>query len=139
MTVKNIMSQDLVMLKPTDKVCDALMIMHEEHIRNLPVVDEDDQFVRLFGIRPLLGSFLSCVDDAQAKIEEIMASEVDGYVLRPHATIAPDEPAIKALAMMEEYTSYLFVVDAGEYQGIITIQGIADVMSKMYARSEHPE
>jgi CBS-domain-containing membrane protein len=28
--------------------------MHEQQIRNLPVVDEDDQFVGLFGIRPLI-------------------------------------------------------------------------------------
>lgn len=54
MTVKNIMSDDLVKLKPTDRVCDALILMHEKRIRNLPVVDEDDQFVGLFGIRPLV-------------------------------------------------------------------------------------
>ena len=50
MTVKNIMSQELVKLKPTDRVCDALNIMHDKQIRNLPVVDDDDQFVGLFGI-----------------------------------------------------------------------------------------
>ncbi|MGB5452380.1 MAG: CBS domain-containing protein [Sedimenticolaceae bacterium] len=54
MTVENIMSFRLVRLKPTDRVCDALRIMHEQQIRNLPVVDEDDQFVGLFGIRPLV-------------------------------------------------------------------------------------
>ena len=54
MTVKNIMSQDLVKLRPEDRVCDALLVMHERHIRNLPVVDADDQFVGLFGIRPLV-------------------------------------------------------------------------------------
>lgn len=54
MTVENIMSFRLVKLKPTDRVCDALSIMHEQQIRNLPVVDEDDQFIGLFGIRPLV-------------------------------------------------------------------------------------
>jgi len=54
MTVKNIMSYRLVKLKPTDRVCDALNIMHEKQIRNLPVVDEDDQFIGLFGLRPLV-------------------------------------------------------------------------------------
>lgn len=54
MTVENIMSFRLVKLKPTDKVCDALRIMHETQIRNLPVVDENDEFVGLFGIRPLI-------------------------------------------------------------------------------------
>jgi len=54
MTVENIMSFRLVKLKPTDKVCDALLIMHQTQIRNLPVVDENDEFVGLFGIRPLI-------------------------------------------------------------------------------------
>lgn len=48
------MSFRLVKLKPTDKVCDALEIMHETQIRNLPVVDENDEFIGLFGIRPLI-------------------------------------------------------------------------------------
>ena len=142
--------------RPGMLVCDVFAECGRAHVQALPFVDETGRIsgrVTLKNVMkiaclpeymvtaaPLLGSFLSCVDNAQAKIEEIMASEVDGYVLRPHATIAPDEPAIKALAMMEEYdTSYLFVVDAGEYRGIITIQGIADVMSKMYAHARHRE
>jgi CBS domain-containing protein len=48
------MSFRLVKLKPTDKVCDALLIMHQTQIRNLPVVDENDEFIGLFGIRPLI-------------------------------------------------------------------------------------
>lgn len=82
---------------------------------------------------PLLGSFLSCVDDAQAKIGQILDSAVDRYVRELQVSIGPDEPAIKALAIMEQNdTSYLFVVEEGEYQGIITIQGIAEQMSRMY-------
>jgi len=54
MTVENIMSFRLVKLKPSDRLCDALAIMHKQQIRNLPVVDEDGQFVGLFGIRPLV-------------------------------------------------------------------------------------
>lgn len=53
MTAESIMSFRLVKLKPTDKVCDALLVMHDQQIRNLPVVDENDQFVGLFGIRRL--------------------------------------------------------------------------------------
>ncbi|MBL3601351.1 MAG: CBS domain-containing protein [gamma proteobacterium endosymbiont of Lamellibrachia anaximandri] len=53
MTAESIMSFRLVKLKPTDKVCDALRVMHAQQIRNLPVVDENDQFVGLFGIRRL--------------------------------------------------------------------------------------
>ncbi|MBE9561213.1 MAG: CBS domain-containing protein [Proteobacteria bacterium] len=58
MTAKSIMSFRLVKLKPTDKVCDALRVMHAQQIRNLPVVDENGQFVGLFGIRRLTSLLL---------------------------------------------------------------------------------
>ncbi len=54
MTAETIMSFRLEKLRPNDKVCDALHIMHTHQIRNLPVVDNDDQFVGLFGIRRLI-------------------------------------------------------------------------------------
>ena len=54
MTAETIMSFRLEKLKPTDKVRDALLVMHAHQIRNLPVVDEDDQFVGLFSIRRLI-------------------------------------------------------------------------------------
>jgi CBS domain-containing protein len=89
---------------------------------------------------PLLGSFLSCVDNARKKIEEVLASKIDPYVRGMHASIGSEEPAIKALAIMEENdTSYLFVVDDGEYLGIITIQGIAAVMSEVHARARRQD
>lgn len=53
MTAESIMSQRLVKLRPTDKVCDALRVMHDKQIRNLPVVDKNGQFVGLFGVRRL--------------------------------------------------------------------------------------
>ena len=41
-------------LKPTDKASDAFRLMHSRQIRNLPIVDTDDQFIGLFGIRRLI-------------------------------------------------------------------------------------
>ena len=80
----------------------------------------------------MLGNFLSCVDNAEEKIKKVLCTPITDYVRQPHATIASDAPAIKALAMMEKNdTSYIFVVDAGEYRGIITIQGIAAAMSRL--------
>ncbi|MEJ1297614.1 MAG: CBS domain-containing protein [Candidatus Sedimenticola sp. (ex Thyasira tokunagai)] len=83
-------------------------------------------------LAPLLGSFLSCVDNAEEKVNQVLCSQVDPYVLKAGTFIDPDAPAIKALAMMEKSdTSYLFVVAEGQYLGIITIQGIAERMSEM--------
>ena len=53
MTTKNIMTSGLFTLKPADTVADALSLMHKKQVRNLPVVDESDVFIGLFGLRRL--------------------------------------------------------------------------------------
>lgn len=53
MTTKNIMTSGLFTLKPTNTVADALSLMHQKHVRNLPVVDGAGMFVGLFGLRRL--------------------------------------------------------------------------------------
>ena len=54
MTVESIMTCRIEKLKPTDKASDAFRLMHSRQIRNLPIVDTDDQFIGLFGIRRLI-------------------------------------------------------------------------------------
>lgn len=58
MTVESIMSYRLLKLKPTDSVCDALRLMHQHHIRVLPVVDDADQLLGLFSVLRLCGLLL---------------------------------------------------------------------------------
>lgn len=53
MTVENIMTSRLFTLKPDDTVAEALCLMHDKHVRNLPVVDNDGMFIGLFGLRRL--------------------------------------------------------------------------------------
>ncbi len=81
---------------------------------------------------PLLGSFLSCVENAEEKVKEVLCNPIEPYVRETRVSITSDEPAIKALAVMEKNdTSYVFVIDEGEYIGIVTIQGIAARMSEL--------
>ena len=47
------MTSGLFTLRPTDSVADALSLMHEKHVRNIPVVDEAGTFIGLFGLRRL--------------------------------------------------------------------------------------
>ena len=80
----------------------------------------------------MLGPQLSCVDSAEAKAREILSNPVEPYIQPLPKTIDSAAPLIKALAFMEKNdTSYIFVVDDGEYRGIITIQGIAHKMTEM--------
>ncbi len=79
MTAKNIMSFRLIKLSPTDKVCDALKIMHTNQIRNLPVVDDDGQFIGLFGIRRMITLLLPKAAQINFGLKELnfMPDEVE--------------------------------------------------------------
>ncbi len=47
------MKSTLFALKPTDTVADALSLMHNKKVRNLPVVNKSGAFIGLFGLRRL--------------------------------------------------------------------------------------
>ena len=80
----------------------------------------------------VLGNTASCVENAESKAREILCKPVDPFIQELPKTITPDAPLIKALAIMQKHdTSYIFVVDEGIYQGVITIQSLAAKMSEL--------
>lgn len=80
----------------------------------------------------VLGDQLSCMDDVQGKAKQLFNNPVDPYVLEPHVSLTSESSAIKALAIMEHTdTSYIFVVDAGQYKGVVTIQGLARMLAQL--------
>jgi CBS domain-containing protein len=54
MTVESIMTREITRLRPADRVCEGLRKMHEQHVRTLAVVDENDEFIGLFGVRQVV-------------------------------------------------------------------------------------
>ena len=83
----------------------------------------------------ILGDQLSCMGDMEAKAKQLMNNPVDPYILEPHISLTSDSPAVKALALMEKHdTSYIFVVDEGRYKGVITIQGLARMITQLDER-----
>ena len=62
-------------------------------------------------------------------VSEVLALEIDEYVLPKMAVVNSNTAISKALAVMEgANTGYLFVVDKGEYRGVVSIMGIARKM-----------
>ena len=139
-------------IRPGTLVRDVFADCGRAHVQALPFVDAGGKITGRVTLKnimkfaclpehmvvtaPLLGSFMACVDNAQEKIQEVLASRVDPYVRSAQESIGSDAPAIKALAIMEKNdTSYLFVVDDGRYRGVITIQGIAARMSESFTQS----
>lgn len=53
MTIKSIMTSHLYTLGPEATVADAIALMHQKHVRSLPVVDDSGFFIGLFGLRRL--------------------------------------------------------------------------------------
>jgi CBS domain containing-hemolysin-like protein len=77
----------------------------------------------------ILDDDLSCQQDTELKVKEMLNTPIEPYVQTAPPFIKSTTPMVKALTMMEQRdTSYLFVVDNGQYKGIITIQGIAKKM-----------
>jgi len=79
----------------------------------------------------VLGEQISGVQDMELKAKEVLDLPVDAYVQEKHLSTTSGSSAIKALAMMEQSdTSYIYVVDAEHYQGVVTIHSLADALSE---------
>jgi CBS domain-containing protein len=84
----------------------------------------------------ILGEEMSCMDDVEHKANRLLDTPVDFYVQEPALSLSSDAPIIKALALMEQNdTSYLFVVDNGQYQGVVTIQSLARMLTRLDQQS----
>ena len=80
----------------------------------------------------ILGEEMSCMEDIEARAKQLLCVPVDPYVQEPALFLSSDATAIKALAIMEQNdTSYLFVVDKGQYQGAVTIQSLAKMLVQL--------
>ena len=71
----------------------------------------------------VLGEHVSDVEDMELLAEQLFENRIDSYIQRPHASLTSTSSIIKALALMEKLdTGYLFVIDEGEYKGVVTLQ-----------------
>ena len=71
----------------------------------------------------VLGEHVSDVEDMELLAEQLFENRIDSYIQRPHASLTSTSSIIKALALMEKLdTGYLFVIDEGQYIGVVTLQ-----------------
>ena len=83
----------------------------------------------------LLGDMIEAVRIPDDLAKEALQMPAEQFVLEPLAVVTSAAPVVKALAMMEQFnSSYAFVVDDGEYKGIITRMWIASLMLKVRER-----
>lgn len=77
----------------------------------------------------LLGDEIEHLEIPDVVLSKVLPLKIDDLVLTDYASISSSAPVAKALARMEKHdTTYLFVIDDGDYKGIITIMDIARAM-----------
>ncbi|MES9862322.1 MAG: CBS domain-containing protein [Candidatus Thiodiazotropha sp. LLP2] len=139
-------------LSPTDKVCDALQIMHTHQIRNLPVVDDDDQFIGLFGIRRIISlllpkaaqidyglkdlSFMSDeVEELYKRLGDIGQKPVTDFLEKKKMLVfcKPSTPFPEVLELLDQNpdTSLPVIIVKGKKRKLVGMLSSWDVLDKL--------
>ncbi|MCB1723426.1 MAG: CBS domain-containing protein [Gammaproteobacteria bacterium] len=112
------------------------------NVPGLPYADEQDVITGRISIRdvykriavpdsllPLadaLGDVTDSLDLPEMKVMEMMRKPVEDFLLDYMPTVSPQSSVVKALALMELHnSSYVFLIDDGVYQGVVSRMVIA--------------
>lgn len=127
--VRSLMTTDLFTVG-ADEVLDlAASIMDWQHIRHVPVEDEQHHLVGLLTHRTLLRALARCHGRATAPIP------VSTVMKRELHTVRPDTPTLDAMALMREHrVACLPVVEDGRLVGMLTERDFIKVSSQLLER-----
>jgi len=115
------------------------------NVPGLPFVDDRDQIVGRISIRDVykyiavpdylltvadvMGDQTDRLDLPQMEVMHAMALPVETCLLENIPTVSPRSSVVKALALMEVHnTSYIFLIENGVYNGVVTRMVIAKRM-----------
>ncbi len=91
----------------------------------------------LLRLADALGDKVDNLDLPEMKVKEMLAHPVKDFLLENIPSVSPYSPIVKALALMEVHnTSYIFLIENGEYKGIVTRMVIAKRMLTCIIESE---
>jgi CBS domain-containing membrane protein len=121
--VKDIMTSEVFALYSSQSMALARFLMKLKHVRHIPIVNPDNDFVGLITHRDLLTHTISMLADPegseqkeldkQLKIDEIMTTEV--------LTVTPETSLRDAcLALLEHKFGCLPVLEENKLAGIVT-------------------
>ena len=117
-------------------------------VLGVPFVNDDDEIVGRVSVRHLLketcipdhmvtgahllGNLIDGLRIPDQMIIDMMKLPVDDFVIPPATIVDSGAPLVKALSIMEQQaTPYVFVVDDGEYHGVITRMSCIEVMLRI--------
>jgi len=112
MLVKDVMTTKVKTVRPDSAIRDVATLLGFYHISGLPVVLEDGTIVGVVSEKDILRAMYPKIDDAidlsssvkfddlQLEFRDVMDARVEGF-MTPHVfTVAPDEPILRAVAVM---------------------------------------
>lgn len=93
-----------------------------------------DSFLRL---ADAMGDQTDRLDLSERKVLEALALPVETYLLENIPSVSPNSVIVKALAIMEAHNShYVFLIENGEYRGVVTRMVIAERMLESLKEEE---
>ncbi len=96
-----------------------------------------DSFIRL---ADAMGDQTDKLDLPEIKVREALALPVETFLLENIPSVSPNSAIVKALALMEEHnTSYIFLIENGEYKGVVTRMVIARRMLECILEREQKD
>lgn len=129
-TVGQFMTTDLFTVRPGDLVDLAASLMEWEHIRHVPVEDDEGRLVGLVSHRDLLRLIARGLSEKRAEpvpVSEIMKVNV--------VTVAPETTALDAIAIMREHrVGCLPIVKGDRLVGVVTQADFLDAAAEVFER-----
>ena len=122
-TVKELMSQELYTLKPTNTVHQARHLMLEKHIRHVPIVDELGKFVGLLTKRDILAASISVLADVDNQERDELEDGIPiGRVMVTDIVVAQENTGLLEAArfILEQKHGCLPIFRGEQLIGILT-------------------
>ena len=123
MTAKDLMSDKLYTLKPTDNVHQARQLMLDEHIRHIPIVDDRGEFVGLLTKRDVLAASVSVLADIDAAERDELETNIPiSEVMITEVVVAEEDTPLYDAAkfMLEQKSGCLPILRGTKLVGILT-------------------
>ncbi|WP_407393287.1 CBS domain-containing protein [Methanobrevibacter sp.] len=131
--VKEIMTKDLVVVSPTERLVHARRLMLEANVGRLPVVD-DGKIVGMITSKDLLRAFIDFRKKVPEKYQKSQIKDVFvGDIMSKNPQYVSKEMSISEVSkiMMETGFNGLPVMDEGKVIGIITQTDILRLIEKL--------
>ena len=132
-TVKEIMSKNLISVSPSERIIHARRLMLEEHVGRLPVVDEGE-LVGMITSKDLMRAFIEFRKSVPEKYQKSQIKDLlVEDIMSKNPTFVSKDLSITEVSniIMETGFNGLPVVEDGEVVGIITQTDILRLIEKL--------